>query len=269
MTFSFNLLGNFGHLGNQMFQYAAVKGLAKKHNREFMIPPKEVFGLNYPNLRSNIDECFNIDCFRGTSSGFVNYNEVPNTFDFEFFQNPPNYNINLIGYFQSNKWFEHIDHEIKKDFKFKQEYLDKASKIRDRFKEDVIGLHIRRTDYIPNNDHISKDISYFENSLKELPSECPVFVFSDDTEWCKNQELFQSERFFIVETNDCYVDLCLISLCNYIIGANSTYSWWGAYLSNAKKIIIPIYDTGSEKWVGSVECNNSKIYQSNWNNLIK
>lgn len=266
MTFSFNLLGNFGHLGNQMFQYAAIKGLSKKHGRDFMIPPTEIFGLNYPNLRSNIDVCFNINCSRGMSS-FSNYSEIPNKFDYEFFENPPKHDINLIGYFQSNKWFAHIESEIRQDFKFKSEYFDKAFEIRNKFLGEVIAVHIRRTDYIPNDDHISKDLNYFEDSLKELPQDCPVLIFSDDIIWCKNQKLFSGERFYIVETKNCYIDLCLITLCDYIVAANSTYSWWGSYLSNAKKIAIPVYDTFNKKWVHDIKSNNSEIYESNWNNL--
>ena len=63
MTISFNHLGNLGHLGNQMFQYAALIGLGKKHNRQFCIPHRDAFGkAYYQELRSNLDDAFNIDC---------------------------------------------------------------------------------------------------------------------------------------------------------------------------------------------------------------
>ena len=61
MTISFNHLGNLGHLGNQMFQYAALIGLGKKHNRQFCIPHRDAFGkAYYQELRSNLDDAFNI-----------------------------------------------------------------------------------------------------------------------------------------------------------------------------------------------------------------
>ena len=62
MTFSINHLGNNGHLGNQMFQYAFVKVMAKKYNTDFCIPPNEIFGkYYYQKLFSNIDEVLDID----------------------------------------------------------------------------------------------------------------------------------------------------------------------------------------------------------------
>jgi len=100
---SFNQLGNYGHLGNQMFQYAAIKGLALKHNRKFIIPPKEIFGKHYYTpLKSNIDNCFQIQCDRGISS-FPTINEKGFSFDNQKFENFRKEDLNLLGYFQSDQ----------------------------------------------------------------------------------------------------------------------------------------------------------------------
>jgi len=258
MTFSFNRLGNLGHLGNQMFQYSAIKGLAKKHNRDFMIAPKEVFGVNYSNLRSNIDDCFNLYCTRQLSS-FSSHEERHFHFDTETFENPPGHDIDLVGFFQSDKWFSHIQNEIKKDFKFKSEYFDAASQIKENFGKKLISIHIRRTDFMPTNNHISQDMNYYKNSLSLFPSDYKVLIFSDDPDWCLQQELFSGERFSVSKTNNPYIDLCLITLSEYIVMANSTFSWWGAYLSNAKKVISPKVWNPDKNPINTVD-----IYCSNW-----
>lgn len=257
---SFNHLGNHGHLGNQMFQYAAVKSLAIKHNRSFVIPPKEVFGnFYYTKLRSNIDQCFKIECDRGITD-FPTIEEKNFSFDEDFFENFPPHNINLLGYFQTEKYFKHIEKEIRNDFKFIPEYFDEASKIREDFSKELVSIHIRRTDYVNNPCHSSPDVSYYETALSLLPDDCEVLIFSDDPMWCKGQEIFSSDRFLVSETNDAYIDMCLMTMCQHHIIACSTFSWWGAYLSNAKKVISP------KIWFGpnNSHLDTSDIYLDNW-----
>jgi hypothetical protein len=259
MTFSFNRLGNHGHLGNQMFQYAAIKSLAIKHNRDFIIAPKEIFGKHYyTTLRSNIDDCFNIVCSRGITN-FPVHNERHFHFDVETYENPPSHDVDLLGFFQSDKWFKHIDEEIKKDFTFIPEYFDSSSQVKEDIGGELIAIHIRRTDFVTNSNHVSQDMSYYESSLNLLPKDCHVLIFSDEPNWCKQQPLFESDRFLVSDTNNAYVDLCLMTLCDYVIMANSTYSWWGAYLSNAKKVIAPkVWNPDSNP------INTADIYCDEW-----
>jgi len=257
---SFNHLGNHGHLGNQMFQYAALKGLARKHNRPFMIPPTEVFGKHYyTTLRSNIDDCFSIDCERGVSN-FPTIEEKGFSFDSELFENFPKEDTNLLGFFQNDKWFSHVKDEIKKDFTFIPQYDDIASEVRQNFSNKIGAIHIRRTDYVNNPNHNCQNDGYYENALSELPEDCEVLIFSDDPKWCKEQEVFSSDRFLVSETNDAYIDLCLMTKCDYIISASSTFSWWGAYLSNAEVVIAP------KQWFGpnNSHLDTTDIYCDGW-----
>lgn len=261
MTFSFNRLGNHGHLGNQMFQYAAIKSLSIKHSRDFVIPPKEVFGrYYYTTLRSNIDDCFDIQCSRGVTN-FPIHQEKHFHFDRETYENPPKESIDLFGFFQSDKWFKHIDDQIKQDFKFKSEYYDISCNLKDQLSDngELVAIHIRRTDYVSNSNHLTQGMNYYQKCLSDLPQNCKVLIFSDEPEWCKRQSIFSGDRFLVSEVNDPYIDLCLMTLCDYIISANSTYSWWGAYLSNAKKVFIP-----SEWSPKSNPIDSSDLYVDSW-----
>ena len=257
---SFNHLGNHGHLGNQMFQYAAIKGISAKHHRPFVIPPKEIFGKQYyTSLRSNINDCFDIECERGISE-FPTIQESQFSFDKNLFENFPKENVNLLGFFQSEKWFSHIKEEIKKDFKFLPEYFDISSEVRGGFGSRIASIHIRRTDYVNNPNHNVQSMEYYSNALEQIQDECEVLIFSDDPEWCKKQEIFTSDRFLVSEINNPYVDMCLMTMCDYIIIASSTFSWWGAYLSNAEKIIAP------SVWFGpnNSHLDTQDIYCNDW-----
>ena len=109
--------------------------------------------------------------------------------------------------------------------------------------EEPIALHIRRTDYIANSDnHFNLPLYYYKAALEHFDSNRNVIVFSDDPAWCQEQDLFSDDRFMISENTDNRVDLCLMSLCNDFIIANSSFSWWGAWLSQNKnkKVIAPV-----------------------------
>jgi hypothetical protein len=256
MTISFNCLGNYGHIGNQMFQYASLKGIALSNNTDYIIPPKEVFGTQY-NTLSKLDDCFELDCKRGITN-FETYTEKSFSFDEDLLKNVKS-DINLQGYFQSEKYFLKYKENIKKDFTFKDEILNSSLDFVSQY-ENLISLHIRRNDYVGNANHPIPSLDdYYKVALSIIGKDFPVLVFSDDPNWCKEQEIFSDDRFLISE-NDPYLDLCLMSLCNYHIIANSSFSWWGAWLSDSKMIISP------KKWFGGQAINNdtSDLYCSGW-----
>ena len=108
--------------------------------------------------------------------------------------------------------------------------------------DNPLALHVRRTDYVRNqSNHNVLSLEYYEEALKQFDDDRNVIVFSDEPEWCHKQSLFDSDRFIISENEDNRVDLCLMSMCDDFIVANSSYSWWGAWLSSNKnkKVIAP------------------------------
>jgi hypothetical protein len=87
-----------------------------------------------------------------------------------------------------------------------------------------IALHIRRGDFIINSaNHNNLGLDYYESALNRFDDDRTVIIFSDDPEWCKEQKLFEDDRFLVSEGNDSYTDLCLMSLCTDFIIANSTF----------------------------------------------
>jgi len=193
-------------------------------------------------------------------------------------------NVNVAGFFQSEKYFEHIEDEIRKDYTFKSNWLQPSLEFMDQFGgEEVLFLHVRRGDpnltdkrgfkwaYVNLQDqHPTQPIEYYQEALTYFPHDMPVLVFSDSIDWCKEQEIFQPDRFMFSEPEDTYddgalvpyIDLCLMSLCSHAIIANSSMSWWGAWLQSNphKRVIAP------KMWFGSAyQFHDTKdLYCDDW-----
>ena len=167
---SFNNIGNLGRLANQMFQYASLKGIARNRGFEYTIPPEDVFGQNDPLVKTSPLNIYNV--FENISKNKIEVVRNPmlqermHEFDEELFRSCPD-NVDLFGYFQSPKYFNHIKDEIKNDFKFTNEVESLCDEMYESISgKKVVSLHIRRTDYTINNNHPLQPISYYENALK-------------------------------------------------------------------------------------------------------
>ena len=263
MTISYNKLGSNGRLGNQMFQYASLRGIAWYNNFQWMIPPEDC------NHKDNygLFETFKMTNVKPENIGFndaMTINEKGHAFDDSLFHCTDG--VNLDGYMQTEKYFAHMSDQIREAFTFKDDFLEPCKDIISQF-NDPIFLHIRQSDNIGREQfHPILPISYFEEALQQFPEDKECFVFTDDIEWCKNQSFFDDDRFLFNEDNSRYqyqtidglgkmqntllpqVDLCLMTLCSGGIIANSSFSWWGAWLQNNRgKIIAP----NPKKWFGS------------------
>ena len=128
--------------------------------------------------------------------------------------------------------------------------------------DDPIALHVRRGDYIQNSDnHPPCPKEYYDTALSKFDNNRTVVIFSDDPQWCSTE--FPDDRFLVSEGGDNLADLCMMSLCSDFIIANSSFSWWGSWLSKNpnKRIIAP------DKWFGIGYTKNhitSDLYCSNW-----
>jgi hypothetical protein len=262
MAISFNGLGNAGRLGNQMFQYAAIRGIAANRGFDWMVPPP------------NADRCDNyglFDAFKLVNCKEKNQGEQPKQtiswrefhFNEDIFNNVQD-NVDIDGYFQSEKYFKNIEKEIREDYQFKDEWLEPCKEYIDSIgNEKLVFLHVRRGN--PNLQGVRGEkwsyqllqqyhplckFEYYEEALKEFDDSYQVLVFSDVIDWCKEQPFFSGDRFIFSENSNelfndgasiPYIDLCLMTLCSDAIIANSSLSWWGAWLINNpnKKVIAP------------------------------
>ena len=259
-----NYLGKMGQLGNQMFQYAALKGIARNRGLEYTVPNhREVLEDGLGNkLRIELYDAFDIF---PKNQGLLPTNEYVQEAHFHFDQDLYNEcpdNCSVVGYFQTEKYFVNIRDEIVKDFKVKKEYRDDCKSILKQF-DHPIALHIRRGDFLINSgNHYNLSLSYYENALKEFDDDRQVVIFSDDPDWCYEQELFADDRFLISDKdNGAYNDLYMMTQCSDFIIGNSTYSWWGAWLcTNPKKVVLY-----PDKWFGP-NLNNSTedLFPNDW-----
>jgi hypothetical protein len=238
---SCNSLGNLGRLANQMFQYASLKGIAIHHGYEFCIPPKEIFGTIdlMVNKDMNLYDIFDIQNKNNIQlTENIIFEEKTFNFDENLFFNCPD-NVDLKGYYQTEKYFKHIENQIREDFTFKDELNLDCNNFIDSLNDEVISLHIRRGDYMIDQNHPVQSLKYYQKALDMLPKNLPVLVFSDDFDWCSNQKLFDNDRFMISQKSSVDADLCMMSMCDYHIIANSSLSWWGSWLAKSKKTIAP------------------------------
>lgn len=243
---TFNSLGNLGRLGNQLFQYASLRGIAFKNNQRHMVPKTELFD-HFEMVNANI----------GRQNAPV-FQEKNFHFDEELltkFQ----YDIDLFGYYQSEKYFKHIEGEIRQDFAFKKHIYEPCWEMIKEIPERM-SLHVRRGDYLQKPDcHPPCTIEYYEQALSKFDDSIPVLIFGDDPQWCREQKLFSSDRFMIAEGNTVEVDLCLMAMCQYHILSNSSLAWWAAWLANSQSVVAP------KRWFGpSLPHNTDDLYLEHW-----
>lgn len=238
----FNHLGRLGRLGNQMFQFAALKGIAKNRGFEFCIPyySEEVNDGIGNMLKTELFNAFDIKVDNISSINAPIEKEPHFHFSTDHFNNCPD-NVSLFGFYQTEKYFKHIEDEIRRDFEFKDEIKTPCLEIFNSLEiKDPIALHIRRGDYTYNSDrHPVVPLEYYKKALENFDKSREVIIFSDDTKWCKEQDIFSDDRFLVSEGTDTYHDLCLMSMCSDFIIGNSSFSWWGAWIANTGSVYYP------------------------------
>lgn len=214
MVVSFSKLGTHGRLGNALFQWGATLGIAEANNATASFPPwqyEKFFDTPLP------------------KNGLVSKTLNEKSYHYEPVQ--VNQDTDLFGYYQSPKYFP-------KDWKpqIKKDIVDhhKSNKV---FEKETIGIHIRRGDYVCHELYYQLPISWYISALLSIPNwkECNIVIVSDDLEYCKVHFDALENAFF---PGGFEIDhLCLLSLCDHHIVGNSTFGWWGAYLSDQKDVI--------------------------------
>lgn len=181
-------------------------------------------------------------------------------------------NVCLVGSFQSELYFKHYSSEIKQAYSFREKILPISDKLADLLiSTNSVCIHVRRGDYVSSplySDVIGAlPMSYYDKAIDVMSkkiSSSTFFVFSDDINWCKIE--FKKYKIPLVYVEDLHAGelagnyLQLMTLCKHFIISNSTFAWWGAWLSKHEhKIVI-----APDKWFKKEEYNKNNIVPENW-----
>ncbi len=250
-----------GGLGNQLFQYA--------HGLKLSIIDKAdvVFDTSFFETDSkDTSRPFLLDKFNISSFQFVPIKESI------FKRLHEKIQLKLTGdykYFQSEKYFVEVKDEVRKQFTLKNPLSPAADEMMRNIQaeKNSVALHIRRGDYATNTQtnsfHGLCDLQYYYEAVAYFKSklENPLFfIFSDDIQWVKNN-LHMERNIFVSNPNILdYEELALMSACSHNIIANSSFSWWGAYLNpNFNKIVI-----APKQWTNKKTSNELEILPKEW-----
>lgn len=245
---TFSNLGQYGRLGNQMFQIASVIGIAGKNGHDYIFPEWKYTPYMRKALPTGIVPATKID-----EVGF-HYNE--------FKVGEGAYDI--VGYLQSWKYFDHVKDTVNEYFTLSDGHKNAVDSIARSFGDNTCSIHVRRTDYVNlAQHHPVMPVAYYTRAM-EIMGDCTYVVFSDDIAWCR--ENFVGGKFvFVHESHPDIYDMMLMAKCKHNIIANSSFSWWGAYLNGNpdKKVIAPA------KWFGPAydKLNTHDLLPENWSKI--
>jgi len=248
-----------GGLGNQMFQIATATALAIRNN------DVSRFNLNtcHTPLQGKPANNYKNNIFRNIDDAPNNFLKIDYVykepyFNFKEIKYVPN--IQIDGYFQSEKYFKDQTKDIKKIFDFDEETKRDVKKFLSLLDgKKLTSVHVRRGDYLKfPNIHPTCDVNYYNNAISLIGDNYFIFI-SDDPQWVV--ENFKGDNIKYSIGNSDVFDLCLMTLCDNNIIANSSFSWWGAWLNNNlnKKIIAP------KLWFNNLNYDDYKdIYGESW-----
>lgn len=278
-----------GGLGNQLFEYAAAHSLARRHGTTIAM---NLFAYTQDKLRQYLLDAYalpqnfasegEINALRGNrlfASGRLRrllplpanphlYIEPHFHYDAAFEQLGDE--VYLRGYFQSERYFADYADEVRKLFTL-QQLPESAMSSQIQQAEMPVSLHVRRGDYVAIQavlaQHGTASTDYYERAIaiiRALYPKASFFVFSDDIPWVREHMGFIPAPVFVEgDTQRPQTDLHLMSLCQHHITANSTFSWWGAWLNGkpGKQVIAP------RQWFAQDRMramNTVDIYPAGW-----
>lgn len=282
-----------GGLGNQMFQYAAGRSLASNFQQTFKL---DISGFKHYSLHQGYElgrvfgcniEYASSSCVHGLL-GWQSYPLVRNALKFDsmsslraktlifepYFNywdgiNTPRADSYLIGYWQSEKYFKNTSALIKSDFSFASELTGLNKDIANHMRIiNSVSMHVRRGDYVSNSkahdNHGVCSLKYYQYAIDYIAKyikEPFFYIFSDDISWVKSNIKINYPCIYVDHNTgvDSYKDMHLMTLCKHHIVANSTFSWWGAWLGvNKEKIVI-----APKNWFAN-QLNTNDLIPESW-----
>ena len=260
-----------GGLGNQMFQYAFGRELSERHNTELKLDvesygpeanqmPPRTYDLGIFNVRETFASAEEIRQLATRVSHDIS-DRILNRllgvkashirephFHFSETAYRSSDNVYLSGYWQTERYFRDVEPKLRSEFTFRDPMSENAVPIYDEITaSNSVCVHVRRTDFLVNPLNGFYEVDYYrkaEELIRERVSNPAYFVFSDDMDWCEANLAFDGPTQFVsqdfgpLKFRD---DLRLMSACKHFVVANSSFSWWAAWLNPdpAKTVIAP------------------------------
>lgn len=268
-----------GRTGNQMFQYAVGRALSLKLGTSLALDDR----LAIARGERSITRIFALDVEKNPDLPPASHTAKFAHFWWRYFGNSPRYvrenglsfdptilemkdDVYLHGYWQSEKYFSDYIKEIRSDFAFPKATGRNAELIDEIDGCTSVSLHLRRGDYVANETYAVCNQNYYDRALKilcdSIPDEIHLYVFSDEPDWARQNLILPGSPVFVDhngEQSD-FEDMRLMSRCKHNIIANSSFSWWGAWLGNpAKRTVI-----APKNWFALSKMSNPDIWAQGW-----
>ena len=281
-----------GGLGNQLFQYAMGKQLAIRNGKKLYL---DISGYEKDVLREYELKHFNIGAEIISSDDFkaqkadslkekckswlrdtIDFRKIPRIkwlrerqfcFDEEICNKKLDKDIYLSGYWQCEKYFLSSEDFIRQDFSIKSPISKNSLAVANQIKASncPVSLHVRRGDYVGGGSTGLCSLKYYEKCIEELKKEVGSFtlvIFSDDMLWVKENFCWEMPMIFVDHNGPetAYEDLFLMSQCDHNIIANSSFSWWGAWLNpNKSKLVY-----GPTPWFANSKLDTKDVMPIGW-----
>jgi hypothetical protein len=278
---TFNRLGSYGRLGNQLFQYAILKSVSIKTGYEIVLP-KDIYKRSWHGQKCPLDNFILKSAILDNQIPNHNFKEPSHDMILDGKRYHPEVykvkdNTNFLGWFQSPKYYEDIKNELIEEIQLKPIFVDYAKDYLSKFNNTTVSLHVRRGDVSDGsnkgcqwaNDFSENSIQfkYYTEVLSLIPKDSTILLFTGgsrendltkDIMWCK--EKFNDERIIFVGDLDEIRTFSLMTNVDInIMGFKSTFSWWGSFLNKKSVVYAPKNFNPTRMDIGP-----ELVYPSDW-----
>lgn len=217
-----------GGLGNQMFQYAFARSMAEHYGAELYIKTSELSNAATPRTYM-LERMFGIVAYEGSHVNWRQIIREPHPYidrcENQYYRGLPLGDYEIRGYWQNEGYFEPYADLIRNKFEIDPIVLSKKALI----------MQVRRTDFVNNSAHFYCDTDWYKKALSQF-EDFELYITTDDGDWCKNE--FSDWNPKIIEGDELNQFQIMKSVNRHII-SNSSFGWWGAWMSNSTNVICP------------------------------
>ena len=278
-----------GGLGNQMFQLALGRALAEKYGVDLLLDTSLYEGYS-PHNGYELERVFGVDAsiagqsdlkkmlgWRKTKLGsrlilkeWLNFLKGRKYYSADNL--PADFaDCYVVGFWQSEKYFNGYEKLVRNQFRFDSLLVgvNKSIELAILNGDQAVSLHVRRGDYVSNQRanefHGVCDMDYYGRAMAHIEKNVtnPIYyIFSDDSDWVKQNLKIRGEHHFVDNNSglDSHIDMRLMSICKHHIIANSTFSWWGAWLNGSQEKIV----IAPAKWFVNLKRPTTDLLPPSW-----